>query len=117
MRIFWLAAGLLSVAIGVIGIFLPILPTVPFMILAAFCFSESSPRLHAWLLSHPVYGPHIRDWRERGAIRLGAKRLATASILASILLSLLLRVPPPALAIQGIALTAALAFIWSRPSE
>lgn len=116
MRHLWTLAGLISVAVGLVGIVLPLLPTVPLMILAAFCFARSSPRLHAWLTGHPTYGPHIRDWQERGAIGRGAKRLATASILAAFTISVLLGLPAPVMWIQATALSATLAFIWTRPS-
>ncbi|WP_294393571.1 YbaN family protein [uncultured Sphingomonas sp.] len=72
MRLFYLAAGFLALALGVIGIFLPLMPTVPFMLLAAFFFARSNPEWEAKLLADPRFGPHIRAWRERGAIsRLG----------------------------------------------
>src|SRR3546814_2859167 len=64
-RHFYLACGFLSLGLGAIGAFLPLLPTVPFMILAAFCFARSSPALEARLLEHRHFGPHIRRWRER----------------------------------------------------
>ena len=67
-RHFYLVAGWLSLGLGAIGAVLPLLPTVPFVILAAFCFARSSPRLEAWLVGHPVFGPHIAAWRDYGAI-------------------------------------------------
>lgn len=115
MRIFWIISGIASVAIGTIGIFVPLLPTVPLMILAAFCFGRSSPRLHRWLLDHPVHGPHIRDWSARGAIRPTAKRLATVSIGVAFSLSVLLGVRPAILAVQAGVLLGVLLFIWTRP--
>lgn len=115
MRAFWLFAGLLSVASGTIGLFVPLLPTVPLMILAAFCFGKSSPRLHQWLVDHPVHGPHIRDWHARGAIRPGAKRVATVSIALAFSLSVALGVQPVILVLQAAVLIAVLVFIWTRP--
>jgi len=117
MRALWLSAGLLAVALGLIGIPLPFLPTVPFMLLAAFCFARSSPRLHDWLLRHPVWGPHILRWRKTGSISRRAKRLATIMILLSPLVTLLLGVPLRAVGFQALILCGTLAFIWSRPSE
>ena len=117
MRLLWKLAGLLAAALGLVGLVLPIMPSVPFMILAAFCFSRSSPRLHTYLVTHPVYGPHIRDWHERGAIRPDAKWLATVSMIGSVTLSFILGMPPHVIAAQAAVLTLAMAFIWSRPSE
>jgi uncharacterized membrane protein YbaN (DUF454 family) len=115
MRFVWLSAGLLSVAVGTVGIFVPLLPTVSLMILAAVCFARSSPRLHQWLIDHPIHGPHIQDWQLRGAIRPDAKRLATLSIAGAFGISVLLGVRPVILGIQAVVLVAVLVFIWTRP--
>jgi uncharacterized protein len=72
-RHLWLGAGLTSVALGAIGAFLPIMPTVPFLLLAAFCFARSNPAWEQRLLDHPSYGPPLRRWRERKAISRRAK--------------------------------------------
>ena len=116
MRFVWAGLGVLSLGLGVIGIFLPLLPTVPFLLLSAFLFSRSSPRLHTWLLSHPQFGPLIEDWNRSGVIRPRAKRLATLSIVAVFGLSLALDVKTTVLIIQAVVLGAVLIFIWSRPS-
>ena len=82
-RVAWGAAGGLALAVGLIGIFLPLLPTTPFVIVAAFCLSRSSARAEAWLLDHPRLGPVVRDWREHRAIPLRAKQIAWASMAAT----------------------------------
>lgn len=74
----WLVAGLLSLATGIVGIFLPLLPTTPFVLLAAFCLSRGSTRAERWLLGHPRFGPMVRDWRATRAIPWRAKQLAWA---------------------------------------
>ncbi len=111
-----MAAGLAWVALGLLGLFLPLLPTTPFLLLAAGCFARSSDRLHGWMLGHPRLGPLVRDWEAHGAIRPHAKSTATLAILGSGALSLsLLRMPWISRA--GILLTLAgvLGFIWTRP--
>jgi len=116
LRIVWALCGLLALGFGALGVVLPLLPTVPFMLLAAFCFARSSPQLHNWLISHPYFGPPIMDWQERGAISRRGKIAATVSIAAVFAVSLALGVRPQVLAIQGVVLTAVLTFIWTRPT-
>ena len=118
IRTTYIAVGWVFVILGGIGIFLPLLPTTPFMIAAAACFSRSSPRLHAWLLSRPVVGPVVKDWERHGVIAVRVKLVATATMLAGILISLLLL--RPSLEINLILLltiSLILLYIWSRPSE
>lgn len=85
----WLLLGIgwISVALGVIGIFLPILPTTPFLLLAAACFVRSSRRVYVWLVTHPRLGPWIRDYLDGHGIPLKAKVYAIGLMWASILLS------------------------------
>lgn len=66
--------GWLCVALGTVGILLPVLPTTPFMLLAAACFAKSSPRFHRWLLANPVFGPIIINWQQERYIEPVAKR-------------------------------------------
>lgn len=116
MRYLWATLGLICVGLGLIGILLPILPTVPFMLLAAFFFSKSSERLHYWLISHPTFGPPIVEWQTNGAINPRVKRIATLSIAVVFLISVLLSLRPLILGIQAVVLTLVLIFIWSRPN-
>lgn len=111
----WLAGGLIALCLGVVGVVLPLIPTVPFLLLAAFCFARSSVRLHDWLVNHPRLGPPLRAWRERGAISAKAKRLASLSIACAFGISLLAGAPNLVLVGQAVILTAVLLFIWSRP--
>ncbi len=116
MQYLWAGLGLLCVALAMIGVALPLLPTVPFLLLAAFFFARSSSRLHNWLLSHRTFGPLIVDWQSSGAIRPGAKRAATLSVAAVFGLSVLLSVPSHILIIQAVVLSAVMLFIWTRPN-
>jgi uncharacterized protein len=72
----WVGAGALALALGVIGIFLPLLPTTPLVLLAAFCFGRGSARAERWLYAHPRFGPMLRAWRARRVIPWRAKLLA-----------------------------------------
>ncbi len=115
MRAVWFTCGWIAVGLGVVGIALPLLPTVPFLLLASFCFARSSERVHEWLLTHPRFGPPIADWRARGAIRRPVKRLAMLSIAASFAIPLSLGAAGWVLAVQAGALAAVSAFILTRP--
>ncbi|MEX0348334.1 MAG: YbaN family protein [Paracoccaceae bacterium] len=116
MRFLWAALGLICVGLAIIGVALPLLPTVPFLLLAAFFFARSSERLHDWLLSHRLFGPMIDDWHRSGAIRPAAKRAATLSVAAVFLISLVFGAPGHVLIIQAVVLSCVLVFIWTRPS-
>ncbi len=83
-RPLYLAAGLFAVGLGIVGIALPIVPTVPFLLLAAFCFARSRPDWEQRLLDHPRYGPALRDWRERRAISRRAKLAAIGAMAAGV---------------------------------
>jgi uncharacterized membrane protein YbaN (DUF454 family) len=75
-RAFWVTLGGVSLLLGIIGIFLPLLPTTPFVLLAAACFARGSERFHAWLVGHHRFGPLVRDWQAYRSIPLRAKCLA-----------------------------------------
>ena len=115
MRILWFCFGWLCVAIGMVGIVLPLLPTTPFLLVAAWAFTRSSERARRWLLEHPRFGPAVTAWREERAIPRKAKIIAIFSLLASLAIALGAGLPPWALAIQVTALTVVSAFILSRP--
>ncbi len=115
MRLVWLLLGVSSVVLGVVGAVLPLLPTVPFMLLAAYCFARSSNRAHNWLVNHRVFGTAIADWQRSGAISLAAKYAATVSVVVVYAISILMDLRPSLLIIQGITLAAVILFIWSRP--
>ena len=84
MRHIFMILGHLSLAAGIIGIFLPILPTTPLVILAAFFYSKGSQRMDNWILNHPRFGPSVREWRSFGVIRPYAKALSVVLMILSI---------------------------------
>lgn len=114
-RLGWWLLAYASVAMGFIGIFLPVLPTVPFVLLAAFAAARGSQRLHRWLLGHRRFGPMIHDWQAHGAVSRRAKRLATLMMGLSALLMLVL-MPDRRFAIPGIVAMALVdLWLWRRP--
>ena len=113
----YLALGWLSVGLGVIGIFLPLLPTTPFMLLAAWLFAKGSPRLHDWICNHPRFGTSIRQWNEYGVINRRAKMLAMVAFLVVITASLVLIENRWVAFIQLLVAIPVSCFILSRPSE
>lgn len=115
IRTLWFLGGAMALALGAVGVVLPILPTTPFILLAAFCFARSSKRCHAWLIRHPVFGPLISNWTEYGAISRRAKTLAALSMVAVFVLSLVFGAPRFALVLQAVILLMAGGFVLSRP--
>lgn len=112
----WTALGTLSLGAGALGLVLPLLPTTPFVILAAFAFSKGSPRFARALHGHRVFGPIIADWRARGAIAPRYKALALAMMGAALATSVALAFGIALIALQAVAMTGAAAFILSRPN-
>ncbi|TGX48756.1 DUF454 domain-containing protein [Sphingomonas gei] len=116
-RAAWLVLGFVFVALGLIGALLPLMPTTIFLILAAGCFARSSPRLEAWLLDHPRFGPTLRAWREDGAIGPRAKIMACSGIALGYALFWWGARPSVAIdLIVGVVMAGCAAFIVSRPS-
>tara|TARA_B100000123_G_scaffold272599_1_gene256245 strand:- start:4849 stop:5265 length:417 start_codon:yes stop_codon:yes gene_type:complete len=113
----YLALGWLSVGLGVIGIFLPLLPTTPFMLLAAWLFAKGSPRLHNWICNHPRFGTSIRQWNEHGVINRRAKFLAMLAFLVVITGSLIFIENRWIVMIQLLVALPVSCFILSRPSD
>jgi uncharacterized membrane protein YbaN (DUF454 family) len=111
----WRTLALIALAVGAIGIVLPVLPTVPFWILAAWAASKGWPSLRQWLVTHPKYGASIRDWQERGSVPRKAKWLATTMMLIS---AIVLQLTPAFLWVK-IAMPSMMfvvaVWLWRRP--
>ena len=114
-KLLWNVAGLVFVGIGFVGVFVPLLPTVVFLLLAAYCFARGSEQLHDWLMNHPQFGPPIRDWRQHGAIRRRAKWMAMIAIALSFVMSVGLGAAVWVLGLQAMALGAVSVFVLTRP--
>ena len=113
MRWGWWLLAWTSLGVGLAGAVLPVLPTVPFILLAAYAAARGSPRLHRRLLADPRFGPAIRDWRAHGAVSRRAKWLASASMAASALLLVALAPRASPFGITFMALVAL--WLWRRP--
>lgn len=116
MRAVWICVGVVALALGAVGAVLPLLPTTPFVLLAAFAFTRSAPRLRARLEQSRVFGPIIRDWEASGAIAPRYKALACTMMGISLAGSVIFGVAPWVIALQSIFLTGAAAYVLSRPS-
>jgi len=114
-RLIWTIAGCIALLLGFIGVVLPVLPTTPFIILAAFCFSKGSPRLRSWLVNHATFGPLIADWEAHGAIPRPIKRLACTVMALAFAASIFAGFGATVLIIQAICLTGAATYVWTRP--
>jgi uncharacterized membrane protein YbaN (DUF454 family) len=115
-RAVWMGAGGAALATGVVGIFLPLLPTTPLVILAAFCFSRGCLRCERWLLGHPRFGPMVRDWRRHHVIPLRAKQIATAMMAGSSLWAWF-AMPVSIRWLPAVACAAVAWWMWRQPSR
>jgi hypothetical protein len=115
-RSVFLVLGLAFTGLGIVGAFLPLLPTTVFLIVAAACFARSSPRLEAWILEHRQFGPLVQAWRENGAIPPRAKALAVAGMSLGYLgFYLGARPGLPLALVVAVLMAACAAFVLSRP--
>ena len=117
-RLLYLLLGFTFLFIGAVGVILPLLPTTPFIILAAFCFSKSSKKFHLYLLNHRLFGAMLRDWESYGVIPLKIKCLSSGMMLVMISYPLFFKgLPWWLIAIILVTVITALAYIWSKPSH
>jgi uncharacterized membrane protein YbaN (DUF454 family) len=117
MRFIYISIGVVAVALGVLGIALPLLPTTPFLLVAAWAFAKSSPRLEHWLVNHARFGPPIEAWRARGAIPTRVKIVALVTMCLSLLYILIFSsLPVVAKVGSGLILAACATFISTRPA-
>jgi uncharacterized membrane protein YbaN (DUF454 family) len=117
----WLLQALAGVCVllGVIGIFVPVMPSVPFLVVAGWAASRSSPRMHRWLMAHPRFGHLLRDWYEAGVVPRRAKWITTVMVSCSAIMMLV--ITPAAWLAGAFALIACMAavvwWLWRRPER
>ncbi len=117
-RAVYLAIGWATLALGIIGVFLPVLPTAPFILLAVWAFANSSPALAERIRSHPIAGNYVKDWEAEQVIPLKGKVLAVSSMAATLIyLFLFSGVPGWASGAAAAVMVAVASFIMSRPSQ
>lgn len=110
------ALGLAATALAIAGVALPIVPTTPFLLVAAWAFARSSPRLEAWLRAHPRLGPALKNWEERRAIPRRAKAVAVASLPVSTMMVHAAGLGLGVTVAAGLALACVAGWILTRPS-
>jgi uncharacterized membrane protein YbaN (DUF454 family) len=116
MRRLHLALGYASLALGIVGIALPVLPTTPFIILAAWCFARSNPKLAVWLYDHPRFGRLLTTWRDQRAIPSRAKIYALLSLAASYAMTVWLTSSPYVPFILAVIMGSVAFYIVTRPT-
>jgi len=116
LRWAWLGLGHAAVSLGAVGAVLPLLPTTPFLLVAAWAYARSSPALRQRLHAHPRFGPAIRAWQLEGAISRRAKIAAIGAMAVSWSLAALGEAGPVTLALLGATLTAVALFVATRPA-
>lgn len=117
MRWFYLIVSKLALIAGIIGIFLPLLPTTPFILLAAFCYSRCSPRFYNWIMNHRIFGPPLRQWVEKRSITRRVKWMASTMITVTLVPSTLLFVPILGVKILLLIIGASvITYLWRLPT-
>lgn len=111
----WTAAGMLMVALGIIGAMLPVMPTTIFLILALACFSRASPRLEHWLLHHPRFGHPLRQWRQHRAVSRRGKAMACIGMAIGFVAMCLGHPPWWVIAMVGAMEVCVLIYLLRRP--
>lgn len=115
VRVLWLVLAWVSLALGIIGIVLPVVPTTPFILLAAFAAARGSERLHARMRNHPRFGTMLRDWERDGAVSRRAKYFATITMLGSAIILFVFTPHWWIAAIASAIMLGVAVWLWMRP--
>ncbi|CAN7738970.1 MULTISPECIES: YbaN family protein [unclassified Variovorax] len=114
-RLLWRVLALVLVALGLLGVFLPVLPTVPFLLAAAWAGGRGWPALEHWLLDHPRYGESIRRWRQEGAVSRRAKWAASWMMFFSTAVLLVTNAPIVVKVAAPLLMAVIAIWLWKRP--
>lgn len=118
IRLIYLLIGLVAAGLGIVGAFLPVMPTVPFLIVALWAFSKSSQRFHDWLYHHRIYGPVLRDWDQYRVVPLWGKIWACVAMAGGLTITAIFFKPPVWVIIgTGAIMLAVAAYLLSKPSH
>jgi len=117
-RFFYKVLGFVFVGLGVLGVFLPLLPTTPLLLVALWAFSRSSRRFHHWLYTHPRFGPRLREWKEHGTVPVKVKVSAISAMLVSLALMVFVaHAKWYVIATSGALMLVGATYVLSRPSS
>ncbi|MFP1739027.1 DUF454 family protein [Lonsdalea quercina] len=114
-RVVLIVLGWIAVVLATLGVVLPLLPTTPFLLLAAWCFARSSPRFHHWLLHRSWFGGYLRHWQQHRALPPGVKVKALAVIVATFALSIWMVNIPWVRGLLLVVMACLLIFMWRLP--
>jgi uncharacterized membrane protein YbaN (DUF454 family) len=115
-NVLYLALAYLSAGIGIIGAFLPVLPTTPFLLVAAWAATKGSPELHRWLYAHPRFGPPLIAWEEKRAVSTASKWLACTLMTLSWLIMVAMTETWVVPAVTGVLLLTVAGYLVTRPT-
>lgn len=116
VRLAWRVLAVLALGLAILGAILPVMPTVPFLLLAAWAAGRGSPRFERWLLEHRVFGPPIVRWREHRSVSRRAKWTASGlMLLSAVSVQFFNQIPAPLRMLVPIGLAAAALWLWLRP--
>lgn len=116
-KLFWLIVGLLSLGMAYIGVVTPGIPYSPFVVFSAYCFAKSSPRLHAWLMNHKIFGKFLNNWNEKRVFPLKLKFFMLASMSVSLILMYTGGVPVRGVVSTAIFMACVAVWAWRYPSS
>lgn len=115
-NIIWKILGFLSLGVAYLGVITPGLPYSPFVVFSAYCFAKSSPRMHAWIMNHKIFGPFINNWNHKRVFPLKLKFFMVASMTASLIIMIVSGIKPIGVISTGVFMALVAIWAWRFPS-